>query len=453
MDLENSHGSLIQIPKEIVSKLKHGAGGIVFARTIGFFAGIIISALIARFVTPAEMGNYFLILNLAGLFSILSHFGTPNVLLKHSADAISSGKNGMIWTLLIRILVLALLSSITISILLWFFDDVIFRSILNNHELSTFTNYLIFWFVTLGFQAIFTELLRAHKKFFLAACVKSPLSSTLTITFITLFYFLSEIDLSLVLIISAAAPLASSVIAFFFYYFQLSAEKRVNDSSADIQTIQLVKDSFPMLIVGIGAYIGSHSDIWLISFFTDSTQVAYYGAAARLVILAGVTLTIANGVLPPFIAELRQSGDHQQLELLLRKVASIAAIPSVLAMLLFIFLSSEILSFVYGAQYEYAGYILVILSFGQLSSVLVGSCGYVLIMFGKNKLLMSITVVTTSISLLSTFILTHYFDGMTAVALAFTGGKIVNQILTLLCCKKYTGINTAVFLPLNLKNG
>ncbi len=435
----------------LFKKLRSGAASIVIARFIGFFTAIATTAILARIFSVNELGTYFLMLNLVGLFSICTHFGTPNVLLRRASDAISLNQQYIIKSLLFNILSIIIFASMLFSVLISIYRKEIFEIGLNNSQVLEFLPYIIIWSIGLGIQIVSSELFRAHGKFFLAALTKSPLTGIITITSIVLLNTLSEIKFRDLILILTIAPFITSILSFLYFTLRLMD---FNKAPGVIKTkfVHLIQDSIPLFIYGAGAYVGSHADIWLISIISEPRQLGLYGSAARLMILAGITLTIANGIVPPFISRFRTKKDFKGMEKMLRSIATIAAIPSLAIMLLFLLYAEAILSFVFGATYTEAANVLVILSLGQLSSVFVGSCGYVLIMYGKNNIMMLTTFVSSITSILLTFIFIDYFKIMIAVACSFTVGKILNQFLQLYFCKKICGINTSMSLFLLSNN-
>jgi O-antigen/teichoic acid export membrane protein len=435
----------------LVQKLRNGAAAIVVVRLIGFLTGMATSALIARMISVGELGTYFLILNLAGLFAIFSHFGTPNVVLKRVADSIAQDESDVVRQILKSVSGIMLLSSLFFSTIIYIFRVPIFELGLNNDQISNLIGYLILWSVGLGIQAIFSELFRAHQKFFLAALTKAPLSGLITLSISTVLYIYFKVGFIEVLLVSSLSPLLTSIISAMYYYRMLMPPLRGSEDSQN-NINQLASNSIPLFMYGVAAYIGSHADIWLISIMSEPNQLGLYGAAARLMILAGVTLTIANGIVPPFISKFRAKSDFIGMEKMLRSVATIAAIPSIIIVLFFLFFSDTVLTFIFGAPYAEAANILVILAIGQLSSVFVGSCGYVLIMYGKNNILMRTTMLSSITSVVLAIILSQYFEVMISVAFSFAFGKVMSQLLQLYFCKKYCEINTSIYLNPKLKN-
>ncbi|MEH6467299.1 MAG: hypothetical protein V7722_06675, partial [Porticoccus sp.] len=175
-------------------------------------------------------------------------------------------------------------------------------------------------------------------------------------------------------------------------------------------------------------------------------QVALYGAAAKLVLLTGIAMSVANGVLPPYISEFRGRGDIQGLQALLRRVATLASIPAIVLLIFLLLVPDWMMATVYGAGYAEAGGLLRVLAVGQLVNVMVGSCGYVLIMFGLSKLVMKIALVFGFIMLAGSYLLLELGHGSLAVAALVAFVMAFQQVTMLYFARKRCGVYTAIKL-------
>ena len=59
-------------------------------------------------------------------------------------------------------------------------------------------------------------------------------------------------------------------------------------------------------------FVMIRSDLWILAAFRGPEDVAIYGAAARLVIVVAVPLSIVNAVVQPMISELASAGRHKE---------------------------------------------------------------------------------------------------------------------------------------------
>ena len=131
----------------------------------------------------------------------------------------------------------------------------------------------------------------------------------------------------------------------------------------------------------------------------------------------------------------------------MRGTATVAALPSFLALALFTFAAEPILRIIYG-EYYVAGYsILITLSLGHLVNVWSGSCGYVLMMTGHQIAMMKISILSGAISVALAFLLVPGFGGFGAAA-SVSIGLVIQNLLMLFAVRRYLGIWTQIDISL-----
>jgi O-antigen/teichoic acid export membrane protein len=193
---------------------------------------------------------------------------------------------------------------------------------------------------------------------------------------------------------------------------------------------EIAGHSWPLLINAITIFLISQSDLWILGAYCTDSDVAVYGAAARLVLFCGLGLAIVNKVVPPLIAKYDLREENTKTESILRTTASIATVPAFFVLAVFVIFGEHILVIVFGDDYRGGVFVLTILSAAQVVNVFVGSCGYALIMRGHRKTLMIISICSASIGISSGLILvkTH---GSLGVAVGMALGIVIQQALML----------------------
>lgn len=424
-----------------------GALAVFTGRILGLLANFAFNMILARQLAPEQVGYYFLLFNLITFLAIFARFGCENFALKAYADAINRQESGSI--ILKKVITLVLLASLVTTAIFWLVSPLLFTSIFSAPSLIALTSFIIAWLILVAFQAVQAELLRAAGLFLKAALVKGTLTYTLNVLVIAGLYFIGyEFNLTTVLQLVVVNSLITSLVGF-IWLIKRDRENQSEINNKNIKDITLLTctaASIPLLINQVAMFITSQSDIWLLGAFYGPEATAYYGAAARLVLLTGLALTIANGVLPPFISKLRVNNDKAKLEALVRVVATVAAIPAVIIISLFILYSEEILTLIFGEQYAVAGNILIILSVAQLVNVLVGSCGYLLIMHGYNKQFMVYSLSGGAISLLLSMMAIFYELSSLYIATGFSLGIIFQQLMMLRGCRSHVGISSHILI-------
>ena len=112
--------------------------------------------------------------------------------------------------------------------------------------------------------------------------------------------------------------------------------------------------SLPLLLIQLLVFVTAQSDLWIAGIFCPHDQLAQYGAARRLTLLVAMPMQIASMTVLATIAELHAQGRRAELERLLRHTASLAAIPSLGALLLLIVCGGPALTLLFGPFYAQA---------------------------------------------------------------------------------------------------
>ena len=121
--------------------------------------------------------------------------------------------------------------------------------------------------------------------------------------------------------------------------------------TGNVEYTELLRHSGPIFISVLTMFIISGVDIWILSAFRSAEEVGLYGASVRLVGFTAMPLTLVNAVVPPLISRLNIRDEKEKLERLLRTTASIAALPAVLVLGLFVGWGDYILQWIFGENY------------------------------------------------------------------------------------------------------
>ncbi|MDX8394771.1 MAG: oligosaccharide flippase family protein, partial [Mariprofundales bacterium] len=145
---------------ELKDRLLKGGVWAVASRFIGIGATLLLYALLARLLSPSEMGSYFLIMSVVGLFGSLVLFGMPQVAVKIIASSTSFEDASKVRNAIFKMTIFVLVSSLLVSLILLVGpSQYVFEKLLNTDALG---NYL----GMIGMLIIFTSLLALFTEFF-----------------------------------------------------------------------------------------------------------------------------------------------------------------------------------------------------------------------------------------------------------------------------------------------
>jgi len=386
------------------------------------------------------MGGYFLALNLATFFANIARFGMENTLLRFVSEALGVGDGARVRRVIHAGGILFLLIAGTAGMLFPFAGRFLATEVFASEALANVIPWVSLWMVLLAFQFFVAETFRGFQAIGMSVVFGGLLTSAVSV-FLLAFMMFGAMDTGLgdVLTLIAVAAGLNALLAGGLLQKRLLRYPPVERWKQEARDI--LEHSWPLLIHNLTLFVVLQSDLWLLGAYRPDEEVAIYGAAARVVILIGVALVIINSVVPPLISRLNVNNERRRMERILRTTATLAFIPALSALIVFVFFGSSILGVVFGEYYREGGTILTTLGMGQAVSVFVGSCGYTLIMTGHRQSVMRISVLSAVAALLLGFLAVRSY-GAIGVAVAFSATTVCGQMATLFITKIRCGVWT-----------
>jgi O-antigen/teichoic acid export membrane protein len=185
----------------------------------------------------------------------------------------------------------------------------------------------------------------------------------------------------------------------------------------------------------------TQSDLWTVGVFGHRRDVAVYSAAFRLSTLVMVPATVVTFVVSPFIVDLIAKGERARLQRLLRTVAAVAGLPSLLILTVMAVAGGSVVGLVFGDFYRRSGAVLALLTIGKIATVLTGACGVALIMGGHQRAHLG-CVATSLVVTVPAQALAYETHGLAGLAIATSAGLVLQNVLLLLAARRLIGIWT-----------
>jgi O-antigen/teichoic acid export membrane protein len=180
--------------------------------------------------------------------------------------------------------------------------------------------------------------------------------------------------------------------------------------------------------------------LFLLGIWANSAEVGVFGAATRVALLISFLLVTLNTIVAPKFAEFHATGDMDAMGKMARRSAALLTV-LVSPLFLFMFVFSDWVMRLFGAEFSAGGNILSILMVGQLVNVVCGSVGYLLMMSGNEKTYRNITISSALLQLLLVLILAPLMGGIGA-AIAASTAMIAMNLASVLAVYKRLGIVT-----------
>ena len=226
----------------------------------------------------------------------------------------------------------------------------------------------------------------------------------------------------------------------------LRAQKNIVNDGEIIKSNWL-RQALILLPIGLLSTVNERIDVVMVTKILGPEANATYGVAFKFALFSGFGLVILNQVMVPHYADYFKN--NQKISVLQNKIKPNVRLSFCLSLgvVLFLLLLGENLLELFGKPNENysSGYTtILILAFGQLFNVALGSTGYILTMAKKESLvLLSIGVgVTTNISLNYFLVPVMHIEG---AAIATSASIIVWNIMMLIFVKRGTRINPTIF--------
>jgi O-antigen/teichoic acid export membrane protein len=313
------------------------------------------------------------------------------------------------------------------------------RSAFDSEIMASGTVLAAFWIALQGGADLLSGALRGFRRVGLAAWVGGTFARTsLMLVLLVLFLAVGRAEFRQIIAVTAGAAASAVVVALFALRPALRATP-VQRASAR----SLLSASLPVLLTGVVGMTYQRFDLWTVGALFGAEQVALYGAAKRLIVLISLPIVILSLVVPPVVAELHASRDLARLQRALRGSATLAGLPAIAMLLVFLAASEPVLGLVYGDFFRQGGVVLALLCLERLVFVWVGPSAMVLAMTGHETTLMRITLGTGLLTGL-TVVLGSHFWGFHGVAIGYIAGSTGQQIATWYAVYRLTGLRTDI---------
>ena len=406
--------------------------------------GLALNMILARILSPDEMGAYFIAVSILAVVGVFILLGLNQAIVRLIAEAMAVRQPGRARQAIQWAFTLLLLGCLLgIVFMLLGGGQWITEHIFHSPLLSDLTGLIALWIVFSTFQTLLAEAFRGFQDIRLAASFGGggALTRILLLIFLAGTWLLrGNNSLRQVILLSLWANIITVLLAATLLNKRL---RKLPVNQHGISFKEMLTITAPFWINGLSLLVISQADIWFLGAYQDADQVAIYGAVLRLILLATTPTLISAAVLPPIITELHSKRELKQLESILRSTATLIAIPASVVFVSFLFWGREILTYVYGEYYSSGYQALVTTSLGYWVFVLAGSSGLTLMMSGYQKVIMRITLFTGILSLILMYIFTPRF-GYNGLAVVVSITIMLQNLMVLLYVRIKIGIWTHI---------
>lgn len=405
--------------------------------------GLPASYLLARLLNPSEMGAYLLALSIASFGMTIGGFGLNQVVVRLVAESLGKGELARARGAIRTVFRVGLPAAAITGGLYLIFGVRLIEKFFHKPHLFAANWAVACWMVALSVQSLLSETLRSFGDIRNATIFGGTLTSGLSlvgITFLSLGHF--DGNVSTVVVIAVGAVMVSCTLGGLSLRRRLATRLPAAAIPAeDVKGGYIVRVAVPLLFATLFQVGFAQADLWVVGASRPADEVALYGVALRLVALIGVPQVVLVAVLLPIVAELWGQQKIEELESVLRTTATAVSLPVILAIGVFGIAGGTVLSVIYGDYYRRAAPVLFLLSLSHLGVIWFGSCGLVLVMIGRQKLILLISAVVGTVTVLVELLVVRH-TGMLGVATVSASGTILMYLISWLAARSTAGVWT-----------
>jgi O-antigen/teichoic acid export membrane protein len=434
-------------------------GGQLATAVLGLPTGFVL----ARLLTPSDMGNFVLALSLAWFGTTVGCVGLNQVMVRFVAESLATGRPERAGRVVRLVFRLGVPGAATSGLLYAAFGGAFEERVFDAPVLVALTGLVACWIVALCLQSLVADAFRGWGDLRRASLFGGPLATALLLGGLaTLWAVDGRAELGDVLVLLAGSVLASCLAGGWALRRKLrtlpagtgkepdattnGSDATTNgsdasDTSDGVRAARVLRIALPLLVSNVSLIAFSQADLWIMGAFRPKQEVAVYGVISRVVAVVAAPNVILSAVMPPLVAELYARGRRRELERVLRTTATAAAVPSLAATVVFVVAGGPLLGIVYGGFYGQGAFALALLSLGQLATVWFGSCGIALVMSGHHQLMLALSIATGVLTVAAELAVVRS-TGIVGVAAASAAGIALLHVATWAVVRARTGVRT-----------
>lgn len=412
-------------------KIAHNTLIQLLGKASSMFLALITVALITRYLGPEGFGQYTIIIAFLSFFGILLDMGIYMTALQMISEPGRDGQKIFSNAFTLRVIISAIFLSFAPFLgLLFPYPPMVKRGIF----VATFA----FFFISL------CQLLHAifQKELKMLSAELSEIIGKIIILFTTIMAIYFKLNLLFILVCLVLGNLVHFLIKYFF-----AKKYTVIKFSFDL-TIwkEIFNKSWPIALSIIFNLIYLRGDTIILSLFSSSAEVGFYGASYKVLDVMTTLPIILAGLMMPLFTAAWVEKNIQKLKQYLQvsfDACSIIAIPIVLGTQ---FIASSVMTFIAGPEFLPSGAILKVLIIA-VNMIFFGTLfGHFIVAINKQKVMLWGYLVTAIFSVIGYFIFIPKFAGLGAAwVTVFSEGMMALVAFLIIYNEAKIALETSVF--------
>lgn len=413
-------------------------------RAVTAFTALATNALLARLLSPQDLGVYFLAFSIVQLGALSGSLGLEQAMVRFVAESVGLNQLGEARHVLSRALILGALGALGAGTVYLLFGPIIGDNLFHAPALVAVTGLIAGWLAVMALQALLAGAFQSFHDIRLSTLFGGlATGALLTASLGVLWLQTDRVTLAAALVLAMGSGLANVLLAGWLLHRKVTYLPLQDAESPAVGFRRVMHAAWPLAVANLTLFTLTQADLWILGAFRPPEEVGIYGAAVRAVVLVAMPLAVVGAVVPPLIAEMYAQGRKRELERMLRATATVAGIPAFLALASFLLLGGPILGLVFGDYYRQGATVLALLSVAQLVNVWSGGSMVTLSMTGHQTTMMTITVAGGLLTVIAGLLAVGSY-GMTGVAVTAAAGIAAYNVALWLAARYKTGMWTHV---------
>lgn len=419
-----------------VVKLARGAGVSLAGKMAGRAIHVLGQVALARLLGPERFGLYAIGWTILNMTSLISPLGLDQGVIRYASQFRHTNPSRL-RGVLFQSIGLAVLSGLLVGGGLYLVAPWLAAHVFQKPRLASVIRWFSPAFLLISGLKVAAAATRVSQRMQYTVYAEDMTQPTANLFLFLLFYLLGWGLLGAVA--AGVGSFGIALILAVYYVKWLFPEAFSQQVGSSLVGKELLAFSLPASFAGASTILIFWVDRLLVGYFRPAAEVGIYQAVSQSSILFAVILGAFNAIFSPMIADLyhkRETGRLDELFKVSTKWGLYLTIPLFLVMC---FASREVMTVVFGNEYETGSLPLVILAVGQLINVGTGAVGILLIMTGHQNRWLLLSGLMLFVSIACNGLLVPRL-GLPGAALSTTCAVSGLFISGLLKAKRYLGI-------------
>lgn len=421
------------------------SGGVwaLLSRVVAVVAGVGVNAILARLLTPDELGAYFLAVSIISFFTIVACMGLPQVLVRQIVRLRSRGDSSQVNSIVLSAFVMVFTTGLLLMLLFGLgVGQMAVDALFHSAVLKETVVWVFLLIVIAALLQMVSEAFRGFHDIRQASVFGTALNMSLMFI-VMLYVFYSGVSLSVVDAIQLlmVCYIVTLILASLFLKRKLSGyhchQIRLSGFT------ELLSSGMAIMLMGAATFLSFQGALWFVGYALDQHAVALYGVVLQmtgvLVMLHGLLAVVSQSSM----AELFAKKQLATLEKLTRTVALLSLLLAVSILLVFVLFGSELLAVVFGSSYQESYTLLVLVCSFYTVGIFFGPSGMVLMMSGQEKRLMNLVFISILMRVVLAGSLVEPF-GLMGIAAGWGIGGWMQNVMSWVLVKRELNISSHV---------